>query len=249
MRGASEEVLDGIARALQLDEGDRMHLFDLVRAVNTSSARRRSRRQPQEHVRPVVHHILDSFVGVPAFVQNARTDVLAANLLGRAFYAPQYDDPARPVNGARFVFLSPRAKEFFLDWETIARDVVGILRVEAGRDPYDKRLSDLIGELSTRSDDFRVRWAAHDVKLHRTGVKRFNHPVVGELTLDFETLDLPVTPASGCSSTAPRPGRRHGSGSTSSPAGQPHPLEPRRPSRVPSHRLSVTRGTEHDRDA
>jgi hypothetical protein len=100
----------------------------------------------------------------------------------------------RPINGARFAFLNPRAKEFFLDWDTIATDCVGILRAEAGRDPYDKRLSDLIGELSTRSEEFRVRWAAHNVKLHRTGVKRFHHPVVGELTLEFEMLDLPGDP-------------------------------------------------------
>jgi len=105
-----------------------------------------------------------------------------------------FDDPHRPVNSARFVFLNPRATDFFLDWDTIANDAVGILRAEAGRDPYDKRLSDLIGELSTRSEEFRLRWAAHNVKLHRTGVKRFHHPVVGELTLDFESLDLPGDP-------------------------------------------------------
>jgi MmyB-like transcription regulator ligand binding domain len=194
MRGVSEDVLDGIARALQLDEADRMHLFDLARAVNAAPNRRSSRRPTQERVRPVVQRILDSLVGVPAFVQNERLDVLAANQLGEAFYAPQFDDPVRPVNAARFVFLSPRAKEFFVDWDTIANDCVGILRAEAGRDPYDKRLSDLIGELSTRSEEFRLRWATHHVKLHRTGVKRFHHPVVGELTLDFEMLDLPGDP-------------------------------------------------------
>jgi transcriptional regulator with XRE-family HTH domain len=188
--GVSEDVLDGIARALQLDEADRTHLFDLVRAVNTSPARRSSRRPPQEHVRPVIQRILDSLVGVPAFVENERLDVLAANALGEAFYAHQYADPARPVNGARFMFLNPKAKEFLLDWDTIATDVVGILRTAAGRDPYDKRLTDLIGELSTRSEEFRVRWAAHPVNLHRTGTKRFQHPVVGELTLDFERVEL-----------------------------------------------------------
>jgi len=187
--GVSEEVLEGITRALQLDEAERAHLFDLVRAAGTT---RTTRRQPaQERVRPVVQRILDSMSGVPAFVRNDRLDVLAANRLGEAFYAPLYDDPARPVNAARFVFLNPRATTFFVDWDTIANDTVGILRAEAGRDPYDKRLSDLIGELSTRSEDFRVRWAAHNVKLHRTGVKRFHHPVVGDLTLDFEALDLP----------------------------------------------------------
>jgi transcriptional regulator with XRE-family HTH domain len=187
--GVSEDVLEGITRALQLDEAERAHLFDLVRAAGTT---RTTRRQPvQERVRPVVQRILDSMSGVPAFVRNDRLDVLAANQLGEAFYAPLYDDPARPVNAARFVFLNTRAATFFVDWDTIANDTVGILRAEAGRDPYDKRLSDLIGELSTRSDEFRVRWASHNVKLHRTGVKRFHHPVVGDLTLDFEALDLP----------------------------------------------------------
>ncbi len=191
VRGVSEDVLDGIARGLQLDEADRMHLFDLARAANATPHGRTARRPTQDRVRPVVQRILDALVGVPAFVQNERLDVLAANQLGEAFYAPHFDDPARPVNGARFVFLNPRAKEFFVDWDTIANDAVGILRAAAGRDPYDKRLSDLIGELSTRSEEFRVRWAAHHVRLHRTGVKRFHHPVVGELTLDFEMLDLP----------------------------------------------------------
>ena len=194
LRGASEVVLDGIVRALQLDEAERMHLFDLARAANDAPNRRARRKPSQERVRPVVQRLLDSMVGVAAFVRNDRLDVLAANVLGEAFYSPQFDDPPRPVNSARFVFLNPKATEFFVDWDVIANDCVSILRAEAGRDPYDKRLSDLIGELSTRSEEFRVRWAAHDVKLHRTGVKRFHHPVVGDLTLDFETLDLPGDP-------------------------------------------------------
>jgi transcriptional regulator with XRE-family HTH domain len=194
LRGVSEDVLDGIARALQLDEAERAHLFHLARAANTSTTRRGTRRPAQERVRPVVQRILDSIVGAPAFVRNERLDVLAANKLGEVFYSPLYEDPARPVNSARFVFLNPKASDFFLDWDKIANDAVGILRAEAGRDPYDKRLSDLIGELSTRSEEFRVRWAAHNVKLHRTGAKRFHHPVVGELTLEFESLDLPGDP-------------------------------------------------------
>jgi transcriptional regulator with XRE-family HTH domain len=192
--GASEDVLDGIARALQLDEADRTHLFDLARAVNPSPSRRSRRRDPQEHVRPTVQRILDSLVGVPAFVENERLDVLAANALGVAFYAHQYADPVRPINGARFVFLNPKAREFLADWESIATDVVGILRSAAGRDPYDKPLTDLVGELSTRSDDFRVRWATHPVNLHRIGTKRFHHPMVGDLTLDFERVELAGDP-------------------------------------------------------
>ena len=206
VRGVSEDVLDGIVRALQLDEAERMHLFDLARAANAAPGRGSRRSPSQERVRPVVQRILDSMVGVAAFVRNDRLDVLAANRLGEAFYGQQFDDPVRPVNSGRFVFLNLRAKEFFLDWDTIASDCVGILRAAAGRDPYDKRLSDLIGELSTRSDDFRVRWAAHNVKLHRTGVKRFHHPVVGDLTLDFETLELPGDPGQALLTYSAEPG-------------------------------------------
>jgi len=190
--GASESVLEGISRALQLDEAEQTHLYALVRAANATSLARR--RAPQARVRTSIGRILDAMTDIPAFILNARLDVLAANRLGGAFYSELFSDPFRPVNSARFVFLNPRATEFFLDWDTIASDTVRILRAEAGRDPYDRRLSDLIGELSTRSDEFRVRWAAHDVKLHRSGTKRFHHPLVGDLTLDFESLDLPGDP-------------------------------------------------------
>jgi transcriptional regulator with XRE-family HTH domain len=189
--GVSDDVLEGIVRALHLDEAERAHLFDLVRATSATSA---PRRQPaQERVRPSVQQILDS-IAAPAYVRNERLDVLAANRLGEALYAPVFDFSSGPVNSARFLFLSPKASEFFVDWDTIAHDAVAILRAAAGRDPYDKRLTDLIGELSTRSDEFRVRWAAHNVKFHRTGTKRFHHPVVGDLTLNFEALELAADP-------------------------------------------------------
>jgi transcriptional regulator with XRE-family HTH domain len=186
--GASEDVLEGVARALLLDEAERAHLFDLVRAASTSQAPRR--RPAQERVRPSVQQILDSMTDVAAYVRNGRLDILAANQLGRALYADVFDDPVQPPNTARFLFLNRRAPEFFVDWDTIAHDAVAILRAEAGRDPHDRRLSDLIGELATRSDEFRIRWAAHNVKFHRTGVKRFHHAVVGDLTLTYEALDL-----------------------------------------------------------
>ena len=187
--GVSEEVLEGVVRALRLDEAERAHLYDLVRAVNTNRSPRRG--PSQERVRTTVQQILDAMVGVPAYVRNGRLDVLATNGLGAALYSEVLDDPVRPPNVARFLFLNPRGLQFFLDWETIANDAVGILRAEAGRDPFDKRLTDLIGELSTRSDEFRVRWAAHDVKFHRTGTKRLHHPIVGDLVLAYEALDLP----------------------------------------------------------
>jgi transcriptional regulator with XRE-family HTH domain len=186
--GVSEDVLEGVTRALQLDEAERAHLFDLVRTANASSTSRR--RPSQERVRPTVRRILDS-ITAPAYVRNGRLDILSANTLGAALYAPVFDGATGTPNMARFIFLNPRASEFFGQWETIANDAVAILRAEAGRDPYDKRLSDLIGELSTRSDEFRVRWAAHDVKFHRTGAKTLHHPIVGDVVLDYEALELP----------------------------------------------------------
>jgi transcriptional regulator with XRE-family HTH domain len=187
--GASEDVLEGIARALQLDEAERAHLFDLVRATNRTRPTRA--RPTQDRVRPTVQHILDAMVGVPAYVRNGRLDILSANRLGAALYSPVFEDPAGSPNMARFIFLNAKATEFFEGWDDIASDAVAILRAEAGRDPYDKRLSDLIGELSTRSEKFRVRWAAHNVKFHRTGTKRLHHPIVGDLVLAYEALELP----------------------------------------------------------
>jgi transcriptional regulator with XRE-family HTH domain len=185
--GVSEDVLEGIARGLQLDDAERAHLFDLVRATNVASPRRRN--PAQERVRPTVQRLLDS-ITAPAYVRNGRLDILAANTLGAALYSPVVAGVTGVPNMARFIFLDPHATEFFESWETVAGDAVAILRNEAGRDPYDRRLSDLIGELSTRSEEFRVRWAAHDVKFHRTGAKRLHHPVVGALTLDYEALEL-----------------------------------------------------------
>jgi transcriptional regulator with XRE-family HTH domain len=190
--GVSESVLDALARALQLDEAERAHLVDLARAAGP--APRARRRPPAEQVRPSVARILDGMTEVPALVYNRRLDVLAANPLGQALYAPLFADPARPTNFARFNFLNPRAHDFWIDWERAADDTVAMLRTEAGRDPYNKALTDLVGELCTRSDAFRVRWAAHDVRLHRTGLKHIHHPVVGELHLSYEVMELPADP-------------------------------------------------------
>lgn len=190
-QGVSDDVLEGITRALQLDEAERAHLFHLVRAASATQPPRR--RPTQERVRQSVQQILDS-ISAPAYVCNEHLDILAANRLGEAVYSPLFEFASRPVNIARFLFLSPKASEFFVDWDTVAHDAVGILRASAGRDPYNKRLTDLIGELSTRSDEFRVRWAAHNVKLHRSGTKRLRHPVVGTLTLTFEGMGLAADP-------------------------------------------------------
>jgi transcriptional regulator with XRE-family HTH domain len=190
--GASEGVLDAVAGALHLDDTERAHLFDLSRTANMPA--NKPRRPTAQRVRPGVQRVLDAMVAAPAWVRNGRSDFLAGNRLGRALYAPIFKDPVRPANTARFTFLDPHAKEFYADWDRIAHDMVGVLRAEAGRNPYDRSLTDLIGELSTRSEDFRVRWAAHNVRTHQTGQKRLHHPAVGDLELTFEAMELRADP-------------------------------------------------------
>lgn len=186
--GVSAGVIDALAKALQLDGAERAHLEDLIRAAGTTTVpRRRPAAQP---VRPTIQRVLDSMVNTPAVVLNARLDILTANLLGYALFSPMLDDPVRPTNNARFVFLNPRAGEFFRQWDKVADDTIAILRAEAGRHPYDRKVSDLIGELSTRSGQFRTRWAAHNVQIHNTGTKLVHHPVVGDLDLPFESFPL-----------------------------------------------------------
>jgi transcriptional regulator with XRE-family HTH domain len=201
--GVSESVIDGIARALQLDEAERAHLVDLIRAAGTTRAPRRT---PQQRVRSTVQRVLDSMIGTPALGLNARLDIVTANQLGYALFSPIYADPVRPANNARFVFLDPHATEFFRDWDKAANDTVAILRAEAGRHPNDRRLSDLIGELSIRSDQFRRRWAAHDVRIHTTGLKLIHHPVVGDLDLAYESFPLATDPSQSLLTYTAEPG-------------------------------------------
>jgi transcriptional regulator with XRE-family HTH domain len=195
--GVSESVLEALVRALQLDEAERAHLFDLARATNATA---RTRRRPtQQRVRPSVQQLLDAMTDVPAIVQNGRLDVLAANALGRALYADLFDDDpggrtGRPPNHARFTFLDPRAADFYPDWNRAAGDGVALLRAEAGRNPDDRVLTELIGELTTRSEKFSALWATHNVRWHTTGTKHFHHRVVGDLSLAYEAMQLTADP-------------------------------------------------------
>ncbi|GGV66417.1 transcriptional regulator [Streptomyces longisporoflavus] len=193
LAGASESVLDAVANALRLDQAERAHLYDLARAVAKRPARRAKRvRGPlPDSVLRVLHSMTDS----PAFIRNGRLDILAVNRLGRALYAPLFTaDAPRPVNVARFQFLDPHGRDFFPDWEQSVHTTVALLRTEAGRTPGDSDLTGLIGELVTRSEEFRTAWAKHNVRLHHTGHKTFRHPVVGEVTLDFDAMELPAQP-------------------------------------------------------
>src|SRR6202167_417155 len=196
LSGVSDSVLEALARALQLDEAEHAPLLDLARAAGPVPRTRR--RTPAHQVRPTIQRLLDLMTEVPVIVNNARLDLVASNPLGQALFAPVWASPrslpSQPVNHARFTFLDPRARDFWIDWDRAADDSVAQLRTEAGRDPYDQGLTGLVGELSTRSEPFRIRWAAHNVRLHRTGLKHFHHPVVGDLHLNFEAMELPADP-------------------------------------------------------
>jgi transcriptional regulator with XRE-family HTH domain len=194
LNGVSESVLDSLARALRLDEAERAHLFDLACSMRASEHRGRegpSRRKAASSVRPSIGHVLDALTAAPAYVRNARTDILAANHLCRALYAGILTPQALPMNLARFMFLDTRARDFFTEWDDVASDIVATLRGEAGRHPLDRALSDLVGELATRSEDFRTRWAQHNVRLHRTALKRLRNPVIGDIELTGDAFELP----------------------------------------------------------
>lgn len=193
--GVSDSVLEAIARALQLDEAERGHLFDLARAARGGSvARRRTRATRTRGLRPGLQAALDAITTTPAFVRNGRMDLLGSNLLGRALYDGVYAVGDAIPNLARFTFLAEPARSFHPDWAGAADVTVDILRAEAGRDPHDRDLHDLVGELGTRSDEFRIRWGAHNVRRHGTGVKEFHHPVVGDVTLTYEGLEVTEDP-------------------------------------------------------
>lgn len=193
LTGVSPAILDAVARALNLDEAETAHLQDLARAATPALARRRPR-TAEGTVRPSLQRFLDAVTGAPAWLANQRKDVLATNALARALMAPMFDDPGNQNNLARFTFFSPASRNFYPDWEQGANSIVASLRTAAGQHPHDKNLTDLIGELVTRSDTFRLRWAAHDVRFHRSGTKRIHHPEVGDLEFTFEGLELPDQP-------------------------------------------------------
>lgn len=243
--GASDIVLESLADALRLDDAERSHLFDLARAASPIAPRQRSR-PVQQRVRPAVQQVLDS-ITAPATVSNMRCDYLAANQLGQALYAPLFESREQPPNSARFTFLDPAAQEFFRDWEKAAKDLVATLRSIAGRNPYDRGLTDLVGELSTRSEPFRTWWAAHNVRYHQTGTKRLHHPVVGDLELSYEVMELAADTELRLAIFTAEPGSRFEEALNllASWAATPHQLprrasSPRRAAAVTRHHKRVT---------
>ncbi|MFE3519198.1 helix-turn-helix transcriptional regulator [Streptomyces sp. NPDC059166] len=209
LAGVSPAVLEAVARALRLDDAERAHLLHLAQAADGSDSlsrprRRRTARQWTPH--PSLRWTLDAITAGPAFVRNGRMDILAVNPLARAFYSDVYATPHNQENLARFTFLDPASRRFYPDWDLAADVTVAILRTEAGRNPHDKDLHDLVGELSTRDDAFRTRWGAHDVRNHGTGTKRFRHSAVGALTLAYEGLEMAAEPGLTLTIYAAEPG-------------------------------------------
>ncbi|MFJ6797258.1 helix-turn-helix transcriptional regulator [Streptomyces sp. NPDC091268] len=196
LAGASPAVLEAVARALQLDDAERAHLMNLAQAADGSDPLTRPRRRTTRAwtAHRSLQWVLDAVTAGPAFVRNGRMDLLATNQLARALYDEVYATAGNQANLARFQFLDPASRRFYPDWDLAADIAVAILRTEAGRDPHDKDLHDLAGELSTRSDDFRTRWGAHNVRHHGAGTKRFRHHAVGDLTLAYEGLDMAAAP-------------------------------------------------------
>ncbi|MFB6847599.1 helix-turn-helix transcriptional regulator [Streptomyces sp. NPDC056373] len=205
LAGASEEVLDALGQALQLDDAERAHLRDLAAAQRRRPPRRAARKR-KTAVPASLTRVLDSMTEAPAFIRNGRLDILAVNPLGRALYAPLFTGSARPVNIARFQFLDPTSRDFFPAWNDSVNTTVSLLRTEAGRAPQDAELTGLIGELVTRSDEFRAAWAKHNVRLHHGGRKAFRHPAIGEITLDFDAMELPAHPGLTLTAYSAEPG-------------------------------------------
>lgn len=193
LAGVSDGVLEAIARALRLDDAEHEYLIELARAAQGAAEPVRRRKPRRWTPRESLVRTLESITIGPAFVRNGRMDILATNALGSAFYDEVLDGPGRG-NLARYQFLDERAHDFYPDWDAAADVVVAILRTEAARDPRDKELHDLIGELSTRSDEFRTRWGTHNVRRHGSGTKHFHHHLVGEITLSYEGMELTSEP-------------------------------------------------------
>jgi transcriptional regulator with XRE-family HTH domain len=189
LRGVSDSVLDSLARALQLDEAERAHLYDLAKASAPTPAS--GGRRARVEVRPSIERVLAGMTGTPAYVRNARMDVVAANNLCFALYTDILSPTALPLNLARFMFLDPRSRDFFVDWETLADDFAAAMRTESGRSPRDRALNSLIGDLAAGSSEFSARWARHNVRFHRTARKTMRNPLVGEIELTGDALELP----------------------------------------------------------
>jgi transcriptional regulator with XRE-family HTH domain len=204
LSGVSESVLFALVRALQLDEAEKTHLFDLARAA--TGPRRAPRTKPEPRIPTRLTQLLDTMRDIPALALTRLGTPLASNVLGRALFPHLFPDGQPPLNHARYLFLDERSQTFYPDWETSARESVSSLRLLSGQDPTDRALASLVGDLATGSEDFRTWWGGHTVRIHTSGTKRINHPIVGELAVGYDVLGLQSTPGLSITTYLPEPG-------------------------------------------
>ncbi|WP_024476662.1 helix-turn-helix transcriptional regulator [Arthrobacter sp. CAL618] len=204
LSGVSESVLSALARALQLNPAESAHLFDLARTA--SGPRRTPRMKPEPRVPARIPQLLDMMHDVPALAMTRLGNPVASNTLGRALFPHLFPEGAAALNHSRYLFLDERSQTFYPDWETSARESVSSLRMLSGQDPSDRALEALVGELATRSEEFRTWWGGHTVRTHTSGTKRINHPIVGEITIGYDVLALPSAPGLNINTYLPEPG-------------------------------------------
>jgi len=204
LAGVSEGVLQSVARALQLDAAEAAHLLDLGRTSIGRVRRAAPRREPR--LAPSVLHLIEAMNDVPVVAGNRLGDTVASNRLGRALFPHLFPADGEPLNLVRYTFLDPRARSFYVDWETTARGVVSSMRLAAGHDPDDRALAALIAELAAESPEFAEWWSGHTVRVHASGRKEIDHPVVGEMTLIYDVLSVSAAPGIAITSYLTEPG-------------------------------------------
>lgn len=187
LSGVSVSVLNSLVRALNLDEAERIHLFDLARS---SEGLRSQNISKQVKISPNIAQLIDQMADIPAIAFNDHFDVIASNKLGRSLFPDLFPEHGRPLNQVRYLFLDPRATIFYTDWESTAKDAVSALRLIVGGKTNDAKLMKLIADVANGSEQFRAWWGGHTVRIHSSGKKHFNHPAIGEMTLSFEVLEI-----------------------------------------------------------
>lgn len=206
VNGVSGSVMRGLVRALRLDDAERVYLAALLSVAGPQAWPEST--TPKAAVAARLQRVLDAMPAIPAYIRNDRFEIVAANRFGEALYQPQFANPERPVNTARFLFGDHAARTFFPDWDEIADQAVSYLRASIALAPDDNDLNELIAELAAESSDFHNKWADHNVRFHQDGTKRFNHPLVGELTLDFQAFDVAGQPGLRLNTYTAVPGSR-----------------------------------------
>ncbi|WP_322748556.1 MULTISPECIES: helix-turn-helix transcriptional regulator [unclassified Frankia] len=182
----STSVLAALVRVLRLNDDQRDYLYELA---GRDRELHRPRPQPQPQVQPHLRAVMDELTVTPGMILGRYLDILAWNPMAAALFSVDYTKiPDRRRNYIRQLFTDPTMRTLYADWENSARGAVAVLRRRAAARPDDPSLTALVGELSVQNEQFRQWWADGEVAPLTGGIKVFNHPIVGELTLDWDAL-------------------------------------------------------------